>query len=316
MGRGGAIATSSNPSDAQSCGFSDDGLSTKFFSAVAVLVMVLCFGALEYSHGGGQLPSSTQCATDPAFSDFPGNDLIPGGIAMTNNLDCCQTCTEMPGAVQWVYHTPMAIDGTNVCYCKSKLGVGSSNQEYVAVKIADPASSPWGGAFLMILAGAALLYLIGGVFINFQRGLRDLDMIPNGGMWSELPALVVDGVGLIAGKGGDGYKPIDRAPPSPSGAGGTSDVESPSLLPDVEGLGSAIMERDEAERKARKKAAKKDKLKRGSVPNLTEETEREEARRKKKEKEKRSRRKSHGAQSPRSGGDSYREEYGSSGTGD
>ena len=319
MGRGGAIATSSNPSDAENCGFSDDSLSTKFFGAVSVLVLVLCFGAIEYTHGGGQMPSSTQCTTDPQFSDYPGNDLVPGGMALVNNLDCCQKCSEMVGAVQWVYHTPMAIGGTNMCYCKSKLGVGSSNQQYVAVKIANPASSPWGGAFIMVLAGAALLYLVGGVVINFQRGLRDLDMIPNGSMWSAIPALVIDGVGFVAsgGAGGAGYQAIERAgtPSSAAGSSGAEDVESPSMLPDIDGLGNAIMERDEAERKARKKAAKKDKKKRGSVPSLTDETEREEARRKLKEKDKRSRRKSHAAQSPKSGGDSYRSEY-SSGTGD
>jgi hypothetical protein len=317
MGRGGAVATNSKPDD--SCfGFDNENLAWTFFSAVAALIALLCFGMIEFFTGSGKLPSSDQCAQSPQFMNYVGNDMIPGGVAIADTqgqpgtLQCCQKCSVMPGAVMWVYHTPIAIDGTDMCFCKSKIGTGEANQQYIAVKIADPASNPWGGAFMMALGGAGLVYLVFGALINHQRGLRDMDMIPNGSLWAGLPSLVVDGV-MFASSGfrsdPGGYTPVGPASADDveAAGGGAGAVDSPSLLPDVEGLGAEIMERDERERKARKKASKKSKQKRGSVPSLTDETEREKERQKLKEKDKRARRKSAAVASPSSSRSSSRD---------
>ena len=303
MGRGAAQAVV-RAQDREFCGFSDDGLSTKFFGIVGALLFMLCFGLIEALTGSGKLPSSDQCSVSPEFMDYEGDDLVKGGFAIVDTagqpgtLQCCQKCSVMPGAVMWVYHTPLAITGTETCYCKYAIGKGTPNQQYIAVKIADPAAHPWGGVFMTALSGAGLLYLAGGALINHQRGLRDIDMIPNGALWAGLPSLVIDGL-MFASKGCSssaraGYAPVGAE--SVSGIGQT--VDEPSMLPDVESLGAQIMERDEMERKARKKAAKKSKEKRGSMPSLTDEMQREEDRHKLKEKDKRSKRKSHGALSP------------------
>jgi hypothetical protein len=309
MGRGSALATAL-PTEKSFCGFLDDDLAAKFFGVVALLIVTLCFGLIEFLTGSGKLPSSTECSTDPQFMDFEGNDLIKGGIAIEDTagqpgtLQCCQKCSVMPGAVQWVYHTPLAIGGTETCFCKYAIGTGEPNQQYIAVKIADPASKPWGGAFLATISGVGLLYLLGGVLINQQRGLRDMDMIPNGSQWAALPSYFIDGVmfastGCSSSARSGGYGPVG---PASAVDQGTLVEDVPSMLPDVESLGAEILERDEKERKARKKAAKKSKQKRGSVPSLTDEMQREKDRQKLKDKDKRSRRKSHAVTSPPAAG--------------
>ena len=301
MGRGGAQAVV-REQNKDFCGFSDDGLSSKFFGIVGALLCILCFGLIEALTGSGKLPSSDQCSVSPQFMDYEGNDLIKGGFAIEDTagqpgtLQCCQKCSVMPGAVMWVYHTPLAIGGTDTCYCKTAIGKGVPNQQYIAVKIADPASSPWGGMFMTALSSAGLLYLAGGALINHQRGLRDIDMIPNGALWAGLPSLVVDGL-MFASKGCSSSAAAGYAPVGAESSGiEEQTVDEPSMLPDIESLGAQIMERDEMERKARKKAAKKSK--RGSVPSLSDEMQREKDRRKLKDKDKRSKRKSHGVLSP------------------
>jgi hypothetical protein len=138
MGRGGAVATNSKPDD--SCfGFDNENLAWTFFSAVAALIALLCFGMIEFFTGSGKLPSSDQCAQSPQFMNYVGNDMIPGGVAIADTqgqpgtLQCCQKCSVMPGAVMWVYHTPIAIDGTDMCFCKSKIGTGEANQQYIGL---------------------------------------------------------------------------------------------------------------------------------------------------------------------------------------
>lgn len=300
MGRGGAVATNL-PSSKEFCGFTDDALTAKFFGVVAVLIVMVCFGLMDMLSDAA-VPSTDQCNANPQFMNFEGNDLIKGGIAIQNTagqpgtVQCCDKCALVPGTVMWVYFSPLAISGTDLCFCKSKVGTGVPDTQYVAVKLPPgfPPAPAWGGAFLVALGGTGLAYLLCGVAINHQRGLRDMDMIPNSSFWATVPSLVIDGVmfassGCSSG-GSAGYSSI-----SPAEAG--ADVESapedvPSMLPDVESLGAEIMQRDERERKARKKAAKKAKKKRGSVPSLSDETEREIERQKLREKDKRSRRKS------------------------
>ncbi len=311
MGRGSALATAL-PTEKAFCGFLDDDLAAKFFGVVALLIVTLCFGLIEWVTGSGKLPSSTECSTDPQFMNFEGNDLIKGGIIIEDTpgqpgtLQCCQKCSVMPGAVQWVYHTPLAIGGHETCFCKSKIGTGDPNQQYIAVKIANPASTPWGGAFLSVLSSLGLVYLLVGVLINQQRGLRDMDMIPNGSQWAALPSYVIDGImfastGCSSSARSNGYGPVGPASAVDGGAL-PDDDDVPSMLPDVESLGAQILERDEKERKARKKAAKKSKQKRGSVPSLTDEMQREKDRQKLKDKDKRSRRNSHAVASSAAGG--------------
>ena len=305
MGRGSALATGV-PSDNTCFGFADDGLAAKFFGAVGVAIVLLCLGLMEMFVGCGKLKDTIGCTQNPKFMNYEGNDLIKGGIAVVDTegdgtLKCCQICSCMPGAVMWVYHTPLAIGATDTCYCKSAIGTGVANQQYVSVEIQDPAAKPWGGPFIATLSGVALVYLIVGALVNYQRGLRDMDMIPNAALWASLPSYVIDGVmfastGCSTPAGSSGYGPVG---PADAPTDEESQAEAaPSMLPDVESLGKEIMERDERERKARKKAAKKAKHKRGSVPSLTDETQREKERQKLKDKDQRSRRKSHAVTSP------------------
>jgi len=198
------------------CGFESEATCYKFFAVVALFLFLFFFGILQVVAGGGKLPSEQQCAVGVALANHPGNDLIPGGISLEDNYACCEKCAQTVGAVLWVYHTPMALQGAQpLCFCKSKVGPPMTDTTYMAGAIANPAAAHWGGTLLLLVGLCGTLYIGGGAFVRHRQGMRDVDMIPNSLVWSALPGLILDGAMFAmsqgqakGGGGGGGYTAV------------------------------------------------------------------------------------------------------------
>lgn len=96
--------------------------------------------------------------------------------------------------------------------------------------------------------------------LNHLKGLKDIDVVPNGAFWASVPGLFKDGIGVIMRKltcgGGDGYAPVsDREEPDEEkGRAQVSGIEG-----DTASMAISIVEAGGRETKSKKHKSKKEK---------------------------------------------------------
>eukprot|EP00762_Andalucia_godoyi_P002719 ANDGO_03289.mRNA.1 hypothetical protein len=71
-----------------------------------------------------------------------------------------------------------------------------------------------GSIFLILLTCLTFTYLVAGSVVQYFRGRRGMDVVPNYGFWRILPGLVADGVRLLTTCGASSYSAFQDQPPA------------------------------------------------------------------------------------------------------
>jgi len=176
----------------------DSGTDTYNFnpcSPFTVKVGSECDGVLACQHHPDLYDIGRLQPYPPEFSDAKNGDLIityndKSGYQRSSEVTCvCDSgYTGMP------YFTSQGeksgatflFEMHHACCCK----------DTCKDAMPPPGSGLSGGSVLLILAIVVLvIYLVfGGLFMKYKRGAIGTEMIPNKSFWSELPALMKDGV--------------------------------------------------------------------------------------------------------------------------